>query len=52
MTNTNIMIGYTYISVSVFLQVLLGLKYPVARAETLASSGVTMPLQIQCRAHK
>ena len=48
------MTGYTYIPVIVivFLQVLLGLKCPVAWAETLASSGVAMPLQIQIHSHK
>ena len=61
MANTNIMICYTYILVIVFLQVLLGLSCPVAIvwAKALASSEhrlalmyVTMPLQIQCHAHK
>ena len=36
MTNTNIMTGYTYIHVIVYLQVLLGLQCPVAWAKALA----------------
>ena len=52
MANTNIMTGYTYILVIVFLQLLLGISYPVVWAKALANSGVAMPLQIQCHAHK
>ena len=37
MVNTNIMTGYTYTPVIVFLQVLPGLKCPVVLAKTLAS---------------
>ena len=52
MANTNIMTGYTYILVIVFLQLLLGISCPVVWAKDLASSGVAMPLQIQCHTHK
>ena len=52
MANTNIMTGYTYIPVIVFLQLLLGLSCPVVWAKALAIPGVAMPLEIQCHAHK
>ena len=52
MANTNIMTGYTYILVIVFLQLLLGLSCPVVWAKALASSGMAMLLQIQCHTHK
>ena len=52
MSNTNIMTGYTYIPVIVFLQVLLGLLCPVVWTKALANPDMAMPLQIQCHAHK
>ena len=52
MANTNIMTGYTYILIIVLLQLLNGLSCPVVWAKALASSGVAMPLQIQCHSHK
>ena len=52
MAKANIMTGYTYILVIVFLQLLLGISCPVAWAKDLANPGVAKPLQIQCHAHK
>ena len=52
MAETNIMTGYTYILVIVFFQLLLGISCTVVWARDLANSGVAMPLQIQCHAHK
>ena len=52
MAKTNIMTGHTYIPVIVFLQLLLGISCPVVWAKDLANSGMAMPLQIQCHAHK
>ena len=43
MAFTNIMTGYTYIPVIVFLLVLLGLYCAVVWAKALASPGVAMP---------
>ena len=51
MANTNIITGYTYIPVIVFLQLQPGLSFRVAWAKALASPGVAMSLQIQCHAH-
>ena len=50
MANTNIMTGYTYTPVIVFLQVLHA--WAIICNKALVSPGVAMPLQIQCHAHK
>ena len=44
MANTNIMTGYTYIPVKVFLQVLPRLKCSVTSAKALDSPSVATPL--------
>ena len=46
MANTNIMTGYTYVSVMVFLQVLPRLQCPIAWAKALASPDMAVPLHV------
>ena len=48
MANTNIMTGYTYTPVIVFLQVLPRLKCPVSWAKDLASPNIVIPLLPRC----
>ena len=44
MVTTNIMTGYTYIPVIIFLQVILGLNVQLPVPKALANPGMAMPL--------